>query len=283
MRISVIIPAAGKGERFGAGGGKTNKLEAELGGRAVLVRSVELFCKRPNVKQIIVAADPDQLDAFKFKWADRLGLLGVTILAGGKAERWETVLRAIDAVDAEATHIAVHDAARPMGPAGMIDRVFEAAKRLDAVIPAVPVSATLKRAEPKSSDAGEAADPLDAILGSAGKVEIDAYKVTDTVSRANLWLVQTPQVFRRELLTEAYAQVAAGHMDTATITDDAGLVEAMGGEVHIVAGDAMNVKITHPEDLALCATLLAGQRAKATGDGLGPKRQFPTWAEMDED
>ncbi len=283
LNISVIIPAAGKGERFNAGDAKLSKLEADLSGRPVLVRAVELFTKRPDVKQIIVAVAPDNVDQFKLRWGDKLGFLGVTIVPGGKRERWETVMRAIESVDDEATHIAVHDAARPLSPPDLVDRVFEAAKKLDAVIPAVPVSATIKRAEGDTAQVGEGSDPLDAILGAAGKVEIEAHRVLETVPRADLWLVQTPQVFERGLLAEAYRQVAEGKLDAGAITDDAGLIEAMGGDVHIVEGDQMNVKITRPADLDFAATLLAGRTLKTRGDDLGPKRQFPTWAEMDDE
>src|SRR4051812_44260791 len=103
MRIAVIIPAAGQSKRFAAGSASgtksVSKLDADLDGRPVLLRSVELFAGRPQVSQIIVAADPDNLDAFKFRWADKLALVaGVKIVAGGKTERWETVLNALKAV-----------------------------------------------------------------------------------------------------------------------------------------------------------------------------------------
>src|SRR6056297_1207515 len=91
MRIAVVLPAAGRSRRFAAEGGRGNKLDSALAGRAVLVRSVELFSSLPEVCRIVVAVAPDDLDRFKFRYADTLGFLGVKIVAGGEAERWETV------------------------------------------------------------------------------------------------------------------------------------------------------------------------------------------------
>ncbi|MEX0742338.1 MAG: 2-C-methyl-D-erythritol 4-phosphate cytidylyltransferase [Phycisphaeraceae bacterium] len=281
MRVAVILPAAGRSRRFGG----QAKLEVELAGRAVLLRAVDLFAKRPEVSEVIIAADPDGLDAFKLRWGDQLGFLGVKVVAGGRAERWETVQKAIDAVSDEATHIAVHDAARPVADAQMIKRVFAAAGKFDAVIPAVPVTATVKRLGEKAEVPAESADPLDAILGEAGKEEIEAWQVMQTVPREGLWMVQTPQVFKADLLRRAYQQVSDGTLATDQITDDAGLVEAMGQKVVAVMGDPMNVKITVPEDVPFAEAVLRVHRAGAAGgeDALGGKRKFPTWAESDED
>ncbi len=284
LQISVILPAAGQSKRFGGSTANRSKLEVQLAGRSVLVRAVELFANRSQVKQIVVAVDPDQLDTFKFKWGDKLGFLGVSIVAGGKAERWETVLNALNAVGADATHVAVHDAARPVTSPQTIDAVFKAAQTFDAVIPGVPVDATLKKAESEAATAGDDADPLDAILGSAGKPTVEARRVIETVPRRDLYQVQTPQVFRRALLQRAYKQITDGQVDGATITDDAGLVESLGEPVHIVPGDAFNVKITRPADVEFAAAVLAMRPGRtAGGDSLGPKRKFPTWAEMDDE
>ncbi len=282
--IAVILPAAGRGRRFGDAGGSKPKLEVDLAGKPVLLHAVELFTGRPEVGQVLVAVDPDQVDAFKFKWGDKLGFLGVTVVPGGKTERWETVLKAMEQVRADASHVAVHDAARPITDGRTIDRVLAAAATFDAVIPAVPVSSTLKRTESEPAAAGESEpDPLDAILGSAGKTAVPGHRVVETVSRENLWMVQTPQVFERGLLQRAYEQITSGRVETAQITDDAGLIESLGEPVHIVEGDPLNVKITVPEDVALAAAILALRSGRQAGEQLGPKRKFPTWAEMDEE
>ncbi|MFA7237477.1 MAG: 2-C-methyl-D-erythritol 4-phosphate cytidylyltransferase [Phycisphaeraceae bacterium] len=287
MQIAVILPAAGQSRRFiasSAGNGpRASKLESDLGGRTVLVRTIELFAGVKGVCQIIVAVDPEQIDDFKFRWEDKLSFIGAQIVAGGKIERWETVLCALRAVKQEATHIAVHDAARPVTDAAMIHRVFEAAKKFNAVIPGVPASATMKRAILDEQASKVEVDPLDAILGSAGKEEIRAYRVTETVSRENLWMIQTPQVFERKLMQRAYDQLAAGGMGGAGITDDAGLIERLGEPVHIIEGDAMNVKITTREDLKFASAVLYLRSGQQSKEAIGPKRKFATWKEMDED
>jgi 2-C-methyl-D-erythritol 4-phosphate cytidylyltransferase len=287
MKIAVILPAAGQSKRFAPGaapGSKSvSKLDADLDGRPVLLRSVELFAGRPQVTQIIVAADPDTLDAFKFRWADKLALVaGVKIVAGGKKERWETVHNAMKAVAPDVTHIAVHDAARPVTDPALIDRVFEAAARFSAVIPGQAVSATVKRAEAKPA-AEPAADPLDAILGGAGKQAVEAYRVTETVPRSNLWLIQTPQVFERKLLEKAYKQVTDGKVQTDAITDDAGLIEALGEAVVVVPGDPLNVKITVAEDMRFALAVQLMRSGRSAVDRLGPKRQHPTWAQFGDE
>lgn len=255
MRIDVIIPAAGIGSRFG---GNTSKVERELLGKPVFMRSIELFHGRPEVDRIILAVNPDEVEAFRFKWGERLAIFGIHIVPGGRAERWESVLRALDYVGEDSTHVAIHDAARPLTSEALIDRVFEAARRYDAVIPGVPVSATLKRVESMEPDPNDA-DPLDAILGTAGKSTIEAKRVAATVDRDALVEVQTPQVIAIDLMRRAYAAVDEG----CQVTDDASLVEAIGESVYVVDGETTNLKITRPTDFDLAAAILEYRRAGA--------------------
>jgi len=154
-----------------------------------------------------------------------------------------------------ATHVAVHDAARPCVTAAMIQRVLDAAESLPAVIPAVAVSSTLKRVEAGGAVPPEA-DPLDAILGVESNPTAGAQRVIETVPREGLVAVQTPQVFDVDLLRRAYASIEG----TSAVTDDAGLVEALGEAVHVVEGDPGNLKITQPGDAELCEALLAHRK-----------------------
>ncbi len=255
MNVAVIIAAAGRGERFGAG----SKLDQDVGGRAMLLRTVELFTKREEVKTIVVAAPPDRLDEFREKYGASLSFLGASITAGGTEARWETVQNALRAVPRETTHVAVHDAARPAAPADLLDRLFEAASSLPAVVPGVFVTATVKRVESEPRDvADHGEDALaDSILGDAGRRTIPARRVLATVDRAGLVEVQTPQVFEIGLLRRAYAQESL-----AGATDDASLVERLGEPVHVIEGDACNIKVTTPADLRLLRAIL-GVRAPA--------------------
>lgn len=267
MNVAVIIPAAGSGSRYrsdpletsadaapGAGGGGRSKLDEDLGGRPVLQRAVELFNKRDDVACIVVAgpADAGAYAEFKLRHADKLGLLGVTLCQGGRMHRYETVanaLKVVQTVAPGATHVAVHDAARPCAPPELIDRLFAAAQNHAAVIPAIDAPDTIKRVAPAAVDAAPA-DPLDAILGGAGKPDLAARAVTETLDRTNLVLVQTPQVFALDLLVRAYGQADLSS------TDDAQLVERLGEPVVAVRGDARNIKITRSADLPLARAIL---------------------------
>lgn len=264
MKISVILPAAGLGRRFEVGGpghtrASASKIEFELRHKPVFLRTIELFHGRADVEQIILAVHPQKLDEFKFRWADQLGFLGVKLIAGGEAERWETVRIALEHVSEDATHVAVHDAARPCASGAMIDRVFEAAHQYGAAVPGLAMSDTVKRAE--KSELPSASDPLDSIFGSTSNPIGETHSITETVPRSGLFRVQTPQVFDRELISKAYAALDASN--TAGITDDASVAERAGHEVFIVEGDPLNLKLTHPEDVELMEAVLAMREATA--------------------
>jgi 2-C-methyl-D-erythritol 4-phosphate cytidylyltransferase len=253
MNVCVIIPAAGRSRRFG----ESDKLAQDLGGRALLIRTVELFAKRDDVRSIVVAGPPEpaeEFEAFRDRYGPTLGFHGATIIAGGRAERWETVRNALAAVPDDATHVAVHDAARPGASKELLDRTFDAASRLPAVVPALAVSSTLKRVSSREEEiAGDDADDAlaDAILGDEGKTSLRARRVIETVDRSDLVEIQTPQVFEASLLRRAYDQA-----DLGGATDDAALVERLGEPVYTVEGDPCNFKITRPADLRVMRAVM---------------------------
>ncbi len=279
MNINLIIPAAGVGQRFTASTGEQSdaptKVEALLGDQPMFLRSIECFKHRNDVTRIILAVNPDRMEAFRFAHGDRLGFLGVKVVPGGRRERWESVLAALDAVDDDCTHIAVHDAARPLAGMALVDRVFEAAQRHRAVVPGLPVSHTLKRVVDPEGDTSakqEDDDPLDAVLGDAGKTRIQTQLVAETIDRRHLVEVQTPQVFEADLLRRAYAAIA-GEADVSGVTDDASLVEALGEPVRVVEGEAINMKITRSDDLKLAEAYLAASREETAAKSAA-KRLF---------
>jgi 2-C-methyl-D-erythritol 4-phosphate cytidylyltransferase len=151
----------------------------------------------------------------------------VDVVAGGSA-RFESVANALRELRADVDFVAVHDAARPCVTPALIDAVFTRAAETGAALLAIPVADTIKR--------GDAAG-----------------RVTGTVDREGLWLAQTPQVFRRDWLTEAYARRESLGP---SITDDARLVEAAGHAVYLVTGSATNLKITTPADLDIAADIV---------------------------
>ncbi|MFI4915182.1 MAG: 2-C-methyl-D-erythritol 4-phosphate cytidylyltransferase [Phycisphaerales bacterium JB060] len=231
-RIAAIICAAGSGTRFGSTNG--NKLEQDLRGKAVLARAAEAIACQPEVAATIVAgpADPDAFGRFCDRHGSDLEALGAIICPGGITERYETVKAGLDHIHKKLNGIdavLVHDAARPCTPIVVVRRVIEALASHAAVVPAVPVADTLKRA--------------------THIVDANHRHVGQTIDRANLFACQTPQGYHLELISRAY-----DHTNLAS-TDDAQLVERLGEPVLLVAGDPRNLKITRPEDLDLARAI----------------------------
>jgi 2-C-methyl-D-erythritol 4-phosphate cytidylyltransferase len=224
-QIAVIVPAAGKSARFGDP--KQKKIYAELCGRAVWLRSVEPFINRDDVTQIILAIAPEDRELFERRYRASVAFMNIKVIDGGDT-RCDTVARALELVDPACAYIAIHDAARPCLSHELVDAVFAAAREHGAALLAVPVADTIKRA-------------------AAGGTTVE------TVPRDGLYLAQTPQVFRREILLKAYAQRSRGG---GNVTDDCQLVEATGQTCSIVDGSPFNIKITTQSDLKLAAAIL---------------------------
>ncbi len=283
MKLAVIVPAAGTGRRFGTGEGPS-KVEALIASRPVFLHALEPFLAHRHVEQVILAVHPERVEAFGLRFGDRLRFQGIELVAGGVAERWETVLKALEHVGEGCTHVAVHDAARPLLSPALLERVLEAAMDLPAVVPAVAVTDTLKRVEAVSNAGqgadggagGGAADVVDAILGpELGRTQAaELQRVIETVDRTSLVAAQTPQVFERSLLERAYAQVREGKLAPAGVTDDASLVQAMGEPVYTIAGESLNLKITTQEDLELVASLIEHQQRQRAAADEERKRLF---------
>jgi len=258
-RFAVILPAAGRSTRFGDPTRK--KTYAEVDGRAVWLRASDPFSGRDDVDQIIVAIHPEDRELFDRRYGAEVAFRGITVIEGG-AERFDTIALALAAVPSEVDHIAVHDAARPCLTSELVTAVFAAAVEHGAALLAVPVADTLKRVGPDN-------------------------RTIETVSRLGLFGAQTPQVFRRDLLEQAYAARENLLKSGVAITDDAQLVEALGHPCMVVVGSAMNLKITTPDDLLLAAAILqsrpkserspflhpfSDERAEKLGDS--PKRSL---------
>lgn len=229
-RIAAIVCAAGVGTRFGGGPG--SKLDADLCGKPVLVRAVEALAQRPEIALTIVAgpAHPDALGVFCDRYGRIFEALGAHIHPGGVHERSETVragLHALEGYGIDIDAVLVHDGARPCTPSQVISSVILALSEHRAVVPAVPVADTLKRAE-TSNQPGV---------------------VQETIDRRGLFACQTPQGFDLALLRRAHSQ------EDLSSTDDAQLVERLGETVVLVPGDARNVKITRPDDLLLARAI----------------------------
>ncbi len=218
VRFAVILPAAGKSSRFKDPHYK--KPFASLAGRAVWLHSAERFLNRDDVIQTILVIAREDREDFNFKFASNVAILGIDVVEGG-AERSDSVAAALERVKSEADFVCVHDAARPCLIDPWIDRIFDSAQQTGAAIFALPVAGTLKRVGPDN-------------------------KIEETVSRERLWEAQTPQVFRRALLIEAYAR-----REGFQATDEAQLVERIGHKVTVIPGSPINLKIATKEDIRL--------------------------------
>jgi 2-C-methyl-D-erythritol 4-phosphate cytidylyltransferase len=238
-RIAVILPAAGRSSRFG---GKEKKPYAILDGRAVWLRTVELFITRNDIVQTLIIVAPEDRELFRTRYAPNIAFMDIQVVEGG-AERFESVANALAKLKDEVELVAVHDAVRPCLEASHIDAVFKKATETGAAILATPINDTIKRVDNQKH-------------------------INETLSRQGLWLAQTPQVFRRDWLLDAYANRGKLGKD---ITDDAQLIEAAGHTVHIVEGSPCNIKITAQSDLMLAKAILQSRPAPKPS---GPSHPF---------
>ncbi len=227
--VGVVLVAAGKGLRAG---GEVPKQFREVAGVPLLLRAIRPFASHPEVAHVVVVLPPD-VAAAPPPWLG--GLAGGTLsLVAGGAERTDSAAAGVSALPAGCDIVLVHDAARPFAPREVVDAVIAAARAGDGAVPALPVSDTIKASDPAAPGV-----------------------VARTVPREGLWRAQTPQGFPRPLLEAAYRRA---NEDGAGATDDAALVERVGGRVRLVPGDARLHKVTTADDFAL-AEILARQGA----------------------
>ncbi len=218
--LSAIIVAGGSSQRMGF-----DKTFAALGGQPVLAHSLAAFAAADCVSEIIVVGRAERLSEIE-ELVRECNLPKISAVIPGGTRRQDSVRQGLE--QAREDFVAVHDAARPLVRPGLIARVFECAQRHGGAAPAAPVSDTLKRV-----------DREHAVIGG--------------VERSNLYAVQTPQIFRRDLLLQAYEQVFARGLE---ITDEISAVEQIGGKVVLVPNDEPNFKITYAADLKLAEAAL---------------------------
>jgi 2-C-methyl-D-erythritol 4-phosphate cytidylyltransferase len=245
-QFAVILPAAGRSTRFRDN--KEKKPFANLDGRAVWLRTLELFATRDDVCQCLIVVAKDDQEMFRRRYAPNLAFLNAQIADGG-SERFESVANALQMVKDDAEYVAIHDAVRPCVTESLISAVFTQAAKTGAALLALPVTDTLKRVDPQQ-------------------------KVLATEPRRGLWLAQTPQVFRKDWLQAAYAERAQFGKD---ITDDAQLVEAAGHPVHVVEGATTNIKITTKGDLFLAAAILKSRPKPKPKGPIHPFAEEEMW------
>ena len=225
MRVNVVIVAAGKGTRLQS---ELPKPFLSVAGKPILVHTLRRFASIEAIRRIVVvvAAERDALCREVLHthgpWPQPM-----SVVHGG-AERQDSVRNGLAALETRCEIVMIHDAARPFISAAAIQRSIDTATEGGSAIVATPVRDTIKRADAQRT-------------------------IRETVSRQDLWLAQTPQTFRVEVIRAAHRWAQQQGL---TGTDDATLVEQMGQPVRLIPGDALNFKITTPDDLALARAVL---------------------------
>jgi len=245
MNAAVIICAAGSSSRFG---GKKKKIFVEVCGVPVLLRSVNIFSEIEDVKQIILAISPEDEEKIRINWDANLAFAGVELCLGGD-QRTQTVANALAKVRDDIDIVAIHDAARCCVTTEWVNAVFAKAYQSGAATLACPVVATIKKAE-------------NGVIKS-------------TVDRTNLYEAQTPQVFERKLILDAYKKIGKLSNKSA-ITDDCSVVEAVGKDISIVETDSSNIKITKQADVAIAQAIIQSMEKK-TPRALHPFQEESMW------
>ena len=230
MKTQAIIPTAGIGVRFQT---DLPKPLIELCGKPLCVYALAIFEKSPVIDSVILVGQKERLSQLK-DIVSQYGLKKVVqVIAGGETRR-ESVANGLDAIDDDTDVVLIHDGVRPLISLKVIEGAVALCDQWDAVVAAVPVKPTIK------------------------KVNKESLFVEETLDREELWEIQTPQVFKKDILFKAHQQNKERDP-----TDDAVMVEQLGVKVKVSPGDYKNVKITTLEDLAIAETFLKSQRSSS--------------------
>jgi 2-C-methyl-D-erythritol 4-phosphate cytidylyltransferase len=235
--IAAILPAAGLGTRMGA---ETPKQFLELDGVPIVILSLRRIASCPLITEIIVATRSDEVDRLHARIREERFKQPVRVVQGGNS-RQASVSQALKLILGDTELVLVHDAVRPFVAVDHITRVIEEARRCKAAILGIPAMDTVKEVK-------RASLPEDVAL------------ITATIPRERIVLAQTPQVFETQLLKEAFALAES---DGLSASDEAGLVERLGHDVHVVHGSERNIKITKPSDMDLARFYLHSEQKKS--------------------
>jgi len=230
MHVTAIIVAAGEGKRMG---GATSKTFLPIAGRPLVLRTLDRFLSARCVEKVILVVPGKELRNSQTLIQNDPNLCQRScVLQAGGASRQESVRLGLAALDAGCEIVVIHDGARPFVSFALIDRCVDEAYRVGAVVIGVPAKDTIK-------------------------VVSEEHWVQATPARNTLWEIQTPQVFRKEVIREAHDCAVRQAIEA---TDDAMLVERIGKPVFLIEGERTNIKITVPEDVLLAEALLRDGR-----------------------
>ena len=230
MHVAAIVLAAGAGRRIG---GEVAKTYLPIAGRPLVLRTLDRMFAAKTVKQVVLVVAANEMDRCD-------ALLGADpqlrdlpyLLQTGGATRQQSAKRGLERIAAETDIVIIHDGARPFVSAALIDRCVESAAEKGAVVAGLPARDTIK------------------VIG-------DDRLIRSTPARRSLWEIQTPQVFKKELIVAAHQQA---ERDGVEVTDDAMVVERLGKPVYVLEGERTNLKITLPEDIWLAEMMVRDGR-----------------------
>ena len=223
MKTQIIVPTAGSGTRLKS---KTPKPLVLLNGRPLFIYCLETFQSSVKIDSIILVVHPRLVDPFKRLVAKFKISKVKRIVAGGKT-RCQSVQNGLKALDADTKIVAIHDGARPLISKDIVERAIKLCEKQKAVVVAVAVKPTIKKVDRKTGN------------------------IIETLNRSELWEIQTPQVFDKDLLLKAHQK----NKDL-NATDDSVLVEKLGVKVKVIEGDYKNIKVTTAEDLVIAKAFL---------------------------
>lgn len=229
MKTVAIVPAAGSGSRMNR---EISKQYLSLAGKPLLVRTLEALEACPGVDGLYVVVPSQDVASIRDDILPPWGLKKVAGIVTGGKERQDSVRAGLDAAARDADIVLVHDAVRPLISVDLVERCIRAAAEAGAATLGVPVKDTVKEVAPDG-------------------------RILRTCDRTMLWLTQTPQAFRRDIIERAHRQAVR---DGFRGTDDTSLIERLGIAVRMIPGDYRNIKITTPEDLVVAEALLAARR-----------------------
>ena len=222
MKAAAIITAGGTGKRFGAEGeDKLPKQFIPLSGKPIILYSLESFERSKSISEIVVVVPEEWVDHTQNEIINRHNISKVTEVISGGSERQQSVEKGFKSISSDAEIVVIHDGVRPFAIVDLIEEVITAAKESDGAIAAYPSTDTIKRSDSKQF-------------------------IEDTVARETIWLAQTPQAFKYDILNMAFEKASEdGYLGT----DEAALVERIGKDVKLVKSSRYNIKITTPQDI----------------------------------
>jgi 2-C-methyl-D-erythritol 4-phosphate cytidylyltransferase len=242
--VGAIIAGAGEGKRMS---GRGRKQFVKIGGKPIFAYTLEIFENSNAVDHIVVVVPRDSVEFAREEVVEEFGFKKVHAIVYGGETRQQSVYNGLKALKDKTKWVLIHDAVRPLVSQILIQRVLDAAHKAGAAITGVPARDTVK--------------------------QVESGQIVGTLDRRLLWLAQTPQCFRYDIITDAYKKAAEEGFQA---TDDASLIERYGTKVAVAVGSYANLKVTSPEDIPIFEYFLRQEnRAKLNEASQRKSRERP--------